>query len=118
MAREWEYYTSSSGRDPVAKELRKLRLTEWEAGRLDDAMEALAEGRGRPGTDFKFLRDGVLEARVDGLNRTFRMFYAEVEDRPALLALHFISKKKQRDSHAIDVAVDRLKDWSRRDRDG
>ncbi len=117
MAREWEYYEASSGRRPVDKELRKLDLTEWEAGRLEAAMTTLAEGGGRPGVDFKYLRDGVSEAMVDGYRRTFRLFYADLEDRAVLLALHFISKKKQLDRGAVDLAVDRLKDWTRRDLD-
>lgn len=116
MAREWEYYSTSVGGRPVERELRKVRLTGWEAGRLDDTMKRIAEGAGRPGIDFKPLRDGVLECLVDGQRRTFRLFYAELADRPVLLALHFISKKKQVDRDAIDLAVTRLKDWAGRSR--
>jgi hypothetical protein len=117
LTREWDYYEASGGRQPVEKELRKLKLTKWEAGRLDEAMKRLAEGRGRPGIDFKPLRDGVSECLVDGHNRTFRLFYADLSPRPVLLALHFISKKRQVARTAIDLAVDRLREWSSRQDD-
>jgi phage-related protein len=114
LAREWEFYTAAGGGDPVNKELGKIKLSPWEAGRLDEAMDRRADGLGRVGVDFKYLRDGVSECLVDGHNRTFRLFYADLEGRSVLLALHFVSKKKQNDRSALALAVRRLKDWRRR----
>lgn len=116
MPREWDYYTSSNGRDPVEKALQKANPSKYEAGRLDQAMKDRAAGLGRAGIDFKHLRDGVWELRVDGHNRTFRLFYGEPDGVPVLLALHFIVKKRQVDHIAVDRAVRRLREWNRRTR--
>ncbi|GAA1022082.1 MULTISPECIES: hypothetical protein [Amycolatopsis] len=114
MPREWDTYTAAGGGCPVEKDLLKARLSKWEAGRLDEVQTMIAEGRGRPKIDFKYLRDGVSECLVDGHNRTFRLFYADLNGGPFLLALHFISKKKQNDRNAVNLAVKRLRDWLQR----
>jgi phage-related protein len=112
--REWDYYAAPGGGSPVEKEMKKARLTEWEAGRLEYMLEQMENGAARRGTDYKPLRDGVWECLLDGHNRTFRLMYAEVNGGLVLLALRFISKKKQNDRDAVDLAVQRLREWRRR----
>ncbi|RSN47115.1 hypothetical protein DMC64_07350 [Amycolatopsis sp. WAC 04197] len=114
LAREWDYYTAPGGGSPVAKELQKVKLSEWEVGRLDALLDLVADGMARPNIDFKYLRDGVSEVLIDGRDRTFRLFYADLGGGPLLLALHFISKKRQVDKRALDLAVKRLREWTKR----
>lgn len=113
MERSWDFYTAPGGGDPVRKDIRKAGLTAWEAGRVQEMMDRVARGSARLRLDFKPLRDGVSEILVDGHNRTFRLMYAEVDDGLVLLALHFISKKKQNDRQAVELAVQRLRAWRR-----
>lgn len=118
LAREWEFYTAPGGGRPVERDLQKAGLSKWEAGRLAELMDRVRDGRARPGTDFKPLRDDVRECRLTGHNRIFRLMYAEVEGGLVLLALHFIVKKKRNDRDAVEVAVLRLADWRRRQSKG
>lgn len=113
LERSWDFYTAPGGGDPVRKDIRKAGLTRWEAGRVQEMMDRVARGSARPRLDFKPLRDGVSEILVDGHNRTFRLMYAEVDGGLVLLALHFISKKKQNDRQAVELAVQRLRAWRR-----
>lgn len=113
MGREWEYYTAPGGGSPVEKDLRRARLTKWEAGRVDFVMTRVADGEARIGKDCKPLRDGVSECLIDGHDRTFRLMFAEVDGGLVLLALHFISKKKQNDRDAVGLAISRLRTWQR-----
>lgn len=113
MAREWQYYTGPGGGDIVLREIKKAGLTPWEVGRLEELMDRVACCRTLPG-DVNPLRDGVLETRLDGDRRIFRLAYAEVNGGLVLLALHFFPKKKERERAAVDLAISRLKEWKRR----
>ena len=113
MARKWEYYAAPGGGSPVVKEMQKLKLNAWEAARLDDVLDRVAAGRTLP-KDVKALRDGVLEFKLAGHRRTFRMLFAEVDGGLVLLGLHFFAKKTQNARENVDLAADRLKDWRKR----
>jgi putative component of toxin-antitoxin plasmid stabilization module len=98
-------------RPPQAiNEIRKAGLTNDEGTRLADLMRRHASGRTLR-ADHKRLRDGVEELRLRGERRTFRLYFARIDEGLVLLALHFNIKKKNNDSDAIDLAADRLKRW-------
>lgn len=111
--REWEFFRPEGEGRQVEREILKLGLSKWEAGRLADVMDRALERRLLP-REVKPLRDGVFEIILNGHNRSFRLMFAEVRGGMVLLALKFISKKKQVDRDAVEVAVKRLKDWQRR----
>ncbi|GAB3458674.1 type II toxin-antitoxin system RelE/ParE family toxin [Actinophytocola sediminis] len=110
MTRTWQYYSPPGGGEPVAKEIKKAGLTLGELGQLDEVMARVAEGRTLP-KDTKPIRDGVHQFKLNLRQRSYRLLYAEVDDGLVLLALHFFSKKKQKDQDAVDLAVDRLRTW-------
>lgn len=113
MARKWVFYIAPGGGDPVGKDMQKLRLTGWEVARLNVVMDRVADGRALPG-EVKALRDGVLEFKLDGQRRTFRMLFAEVDGGLLLLGLHFFAKKTQNARTDVDLAVQRLQSWHNR----
>lgn len=113
MTREWVFYTPRGGGNPVAKEIKKARLTKHEHGRLEALMERVADGDVLP-REVKDLRDGVRQFKFDVADHSYRLLYAEVDDGLMLLALHFFSKKQQNDRRAINLACKRLRDWNQR----
>lgn len=113
VAREWDYYTAPGGGCPVEKEMGKLKLSSWDAVRVADAMERVAAGQALPG-EVKALRDGVLEVKVNGQRRTYRMLYAELDGGLVLLGLHFFAKKVQNARDDVDLAAKRLRSWLER----
>ncbi|USX50617.1 type II toxin-antitoxin system RelE/ParE family toxin [Lentzea sp. HUAS12] len=110
MAREWDYYTAPGGGCPVEKEMQKLKLSPWDAVRVEEAMDRVAAGEAMPG-EVKYLRDDVLEIKIDGAQRTYRMLYAELDGGLVLLGLHFFAKKVQNARKDVDLAADRLRSW-------
>ncbi|MEU0512567.1 type II toxin-antitoxin system RelE/ParE family toxin [Amycolatopsis sp. NPDC006125] len=110
MSREWQFYTAPGGGSPVEKDIRRANLAHHELGRMQEIMDRVAEGRALP-KEVKYLRDGVFEFKLNLSQRTYRLLYAEVDGNLVLLALHFFAKKKQVDKKAIDVAVERLRNW-------
>lgn len=109
----WDWYVAPGGGDVVGKELRSASLTKQEIGRLERARERIRTRQTRRG-DVKAVGKGVLEARVDGDTRIFRLFYAEVDGGLVFLALRFTVKKSRRVPQDIATAQDRLADWRQR----
>ena len=108
--RRWRLYTAPGGGNPVKKEIEAARLSKGELGRLGELMDRVAEGRTLP-KDVKDLHNGVLEFKLNLRQRSYRLLYAEVDNGLILLALHFFSKKTQVDRKAVDLAVERLRQW-------
>lgn len=96
------------------RELKKLGMLATEAAKLVTVMDRFAKGVCYP-NDHKRLRDGVEELRVKGQRRQIRLYFGRVDEGLVLLCLHVNFKKRQRDGHAIDLAVDRLKRFQRGD---
>ncbi|MBB6171544.1 phage-related protein [Nocardiopsis mwathae] len=111
--RRWEFYSSPAGRDKIADDIKRARLSRSELARLELLLQRIAERSTYP-RDVKALRDGVFEGRPDGDHRIFRVVYAEVACGVVLLALHFFEKRRQTEPKAIQLALDRLSDWRRR----
>jgi phage-related protein len=66
----------------------------------------------------RHLRSEIYEVRASGTNRTYRvLFAAEGRRGQVLLALEAFAKKQQRTPpDAIDLALQRLRDWRSRGR--
>lgn len=116
MGAEWLYYAGPGGRQTVDKEITDAKLPLAELARLQALMERYKQGHARR-NDWKYLRDGVYELRLRGDSRIFRLYFAHEGgdgSQLMLLALHFAGKKKQNDRAAVTLAVDRLREWRRR----
>ncbi|MFD9115363.1 type II toxin-antitoxin system RelE/ParE family toxin [Streptomyces bottropensis] len=114
LGREWDFYTTENGASPVSKELTKCQLTRAEKTKLRTLMERVRSRQTLPG-DVKSLGGDLLEIRLDGDNRIFRLLYAEERDGLLLLALCFFQKKSQATPPRHKrTAGSRLKDWRKR----
>jgi len=115
LAREWDFYRTKDGACPVAKELEKCKLTSSERTKLYVVMERVQTRRTLPG-DVKSLGGDLLEVRVSGDHRIFRLLYAEQAHGLLLLGLVFFQKKTQATPSAVKVkAKRRLADWKKQD---
>lgn len=112
--RKWSFYETKTGGKPVDKELSKAGLTVQEKAKLYVLMGRVKNQATLPG-DVKNIGDDILEIRLQGNHRIFRLLYAEEEDGLVLLALCFFQKKQQKTppDHKAH-AVDRHKDWKAR----
>ncbi|MEU7483546.1 type II toxin-antitoxin system RelE/ParE family toxin [Streptomyces sp. NPDC042319] len=114
MRREWVLYATEGGARPVIKEREKCRLTETEKGKLLKVLERVERRQTLPG-DVKSLGGDLLEVRIDGNRRIFRLVYAEVNGGLLLLALHFFQKTTQATPPQVKrTANRRLADWRKR----
>jgi phage-related protein len=110
---EWEYYAAPGGGEVVEKELAGAGLTKQEAGRLEELMERIRTRQTRK-NDVQPVGKDVLEGRLSGDSRIFRLFYAELDGGLVFLALGFAAKKARRIQNEISKAQDRLADWKQR----
>ncbi|WP_328582653.1 type II toxin-antitoxin system RelE/ParE family toxin [Streptomyces sp. NBC_00370] len=107
-------YTTDVGACPIRKEMDKCKLSKTELAKLRTLMERVRANRTLPG-DVKSLGGGILEIRLDGDRRIFRLLYAEEADGLLLLALGFFQKKSQATPPTRKLtAVMRLRDWRKR----
>lgn len=114
MDREWDFYTTEAGASPVKKELTKCQLTQREQAKLRTLMERVRTRQTLPG-DVKSLGDDLLEVRLDGDHRIFRLLYAEERGGLLLLGLCFFQKKSQATPPRHKrSAKGRLKEWRKR----
>lgn len=113
MAREWDFYRTKDGACPVEKELEKCKLTGSERAKLLVLMERVQTRRTLPG-DVKPLGGDLLEVRLSGDRRIFRLLYVEQADGLLLLGLVFFQKKTQATPPAFKrKAKRRLADWKK-----
>ncbi|MEU0613468.1 type II toxin-antitoxin system RelE/ParE family toxin [Streptomyces albogriseolus] len=118
MGREWEFYTTESGACPVRKDMAKCKLNRHETTKLRTLMERVRLRRTLPG-DVKSLGGDLLEVRLDGDHRIFRLLYAEEEGGLVLLGLGFFQKKTQATPPVQKATANRrLKDWRKRRSEG
>jgi phage-related protein len=109
--RQWRFYETESGNQPVKDFLDGLPAS--------DAAEIVAEMKdvARLGlVSSRHLRGDVWEVRVQGENRIFRVLFSpEGRFGQILLALEAFTKKTQKTPpSAIALAEKRLADWRRR----
>ncbi|MED7954331.1 MULTISPECIES: type II toxin-antitoxin system RelE/ParE family toxin [unclassified Streptomyces] len=117
-ARDWAFYQGVDGSAPVQKELQKADLAPHERARLFVLLNRVKERQTLPG-DVKDLGDDLLEVRLTGDHRTFRLLYAEESGGLVLLALSFFQKKSQKTpSNERGTASKRLREWRRRSPNG
>jgi phage-related protein len=115
--RQWRFYRSFAGREPVKEFLD--HLPDEDAAAVAAAMkEVRAAGRGH--ADVNHLRGDIWQIEIDGARVIYRLLFAE-EGRfsQILLALEIVNKKWQtaKNQH-IRLAVRRLADWRQRGRQG
>jgi phage-related protein len=108
--RQWRFYRSASGREPVRGQLHQL--SDEDAAVVAGAMkEVRATGRGH--SDVNHLQGDIWQIEIDGKRVIYRLLFSE-EGRfgQVLLALVFVTKKWQRaKQHHIQLAERRLAEW-------
>jgi phage-related protein len=114
LARAWDFYRTKDGACPVEKELEKCKLTRAEQAKLYVVMDRVQTRRTLSG-DVKSLGGDLLEVRVSGDRRIFRLLYVEQSEGLLLLGLVFFQKKTQATPPAVKLkAKRRLTDWRKR----
>ncbi len=115
--RQWRFYRTAAGREPVREFLDDERLSAEDAARIAAAMiQVRTSGRADP--DVNHLRGDIWQVEIDGVRVIYRLLFAE-EGRfgQVLLALEIVNKKWQKAKRQhIELAEDRLADWRRRGR--
>lgn len=109
--RQWRYYKTTAGGDPVGRFLDGL--TDEEAAQVVAAMKDVGKNGLRVA---KHLRADVYEVIADGPTRSFRvLFAAEGRYNQVLLAVVAFAKKTQKTpGRMLDLAESRLADWRNR----
>lgn len=113
--RQWRFYRSTAGREPVREFLNQL--SDEDAAAVAAAMKEVRDA-GRGHVDVNHLRGNIWQIEVDGRNVIYRLLFAE-EGRfsQVLLALEIVNKKWQSaKSRHIQLAERRLADWHVRGR--
>jgi phage-related protein len=113
--RQWRFYRTAAGREPVREFLDDDRLPDADVARIAAAMiEVRRNGRADP--DVNHLRGDIWQIEIDGKNAIYRLMFAE-EGRfgQVLLALQIVNKKWQKARNRdIELAEERLADWRER----
>ena len=113
--RQWRFYRSASGREPVREALDQL--SDEDAAAVAAAMKEVGD-IGRSHADVNHLRGDIWQIEIDGKRVIYRLLFAE-EGRfgQVLLALAIVNKKWQRAKvHHIQLAQRRLAEWRKRGR--
>jgi phage-related protein len=113
--RQWRFYRTAAGREPVREFLDDERLPNRDAARIAAAMiEVRRDGRAHP--DVNCLGGEIWQIEIDGERAIYRLLFAE-EGRfgQVLLALELVNKKWQKAKRRhIELAEARLADWRAR----
>jgi len=108
--RQWRFYRSAAGREPVREFLDQL--SDADAAAVATAMKEVRNA-GRGHLDVNHLRGDIWQIEVDGQSVIYRLLFAEEgRFRQVLLALEIVNKKWQtaRSRH-IQLAERRLSEW-------
>lgn len=115
--RQWRFYRTTAGREPVREFLDDERLSDADAARIAAAMiEVRTNGRADP--DVNHLGGDIWQIEIHGERVIYRLLFAE-EGRfgQVLLALEIVNKKWQKAKRRhIELAQERLADWRARGR--
>src|SRR2546428_2126168 len=113
--RQWRFYRSSAGREPVREFLDET--SDDDAAAIAAAMKQVRDlGRGHG--DVNHLHGDIWQIEIDGKRVIYRLLFAE-EGRfsQVLLALEIVDKRWQKaKSRHINLAQRRLDDWRSRGR--
>lgn len=113
--RQWRFYRSSAGREPVREFLDQV--SDEDAAAIAAAMKQVRDvGRGH--VDVNHLRGEIWQVEIDGKRVIYRLLFAEQgRFSQVLLALEIVNKKWQSaKSRHIQLAERRLSDWRKRGR--
>jgi phage-related protein len=113
--RQWRFYRSSAGREPVRDFLDQV--SDEDAAAIAAAMKQVRDvGRGH--VDVNQLRGEIWQVEIDGKRVIYRLLFAEQgKFSQVLLALEIVNKKWQSaKSRHIQLAERRLSDWRKRGR--
>lgn len=108
--RQWRFYRSPAGREPVREFLDQLSDTD--AAAVATAMKEVRNA-GRGHRDVNHLHGDIWQIEIDGQTVIYRLLFAE-EGRfgQVLLALEIVNKKWQKArSRHIQLAERRLHEW-------
>lgn len=111
--RQWRFYRSVAGREPVREFLDQL--SDEDAAAVAAAMKEVRNA-GRGHVDVNHLRGAIWQIEVDGQSVIYRLLFAEQgRFSQVLLALEIVNKKWQSaKSRHIQLAERRLADWRAR----
>jgi phage-related protein len=112
---EWELFTSGAGRAVVQKEIRAAGLSKVESAMLQKMLDRIASGNVLK-KDVKTLKaHNLLEARLDGDRRIFRLLFIKRGKGKILVGLYFSAKKsRQLPQNVLETAQPRAADWDSR----
>lgn len=108
--RQWRFYRSAAGREPVREFLDEL--SDVDAAAVATAMKEVRNA-GRGHHDVNHLHGDIWQIEIDGQTVIYRLLFAE-EGRfgQVLLALEIVNKKWQKTrSRHIQLAERRLYEW-------
>lgn len=113
--RQWRFYRTASGQEPVREFLWDRHLPDEDAAAIAAVMtEVRNAGRAHP--DVNHLRGDIWQLEIRGRSAIYRLLFAE-EGRyqQVLLALEVVNKKWQKaKGRHIELAEKRLADWRER----
>ena len=113
--RQWRFYRTASGQEPVREFLWDRHLPDEDAAAIAAVMtEVRNAGRAHP--DVNHLRGDIWQLEIRGRTAIYRLLFAE-EGRyqQVLLALEVVNKKWQKaKGRHIELAEKRLADWRER----
>jgi phage-related protein len=94
----WELVQAAGAQSPVEREIRKAKLNRTERAHLQELLDRIAAGRALPRDTTRIVgHHALMEARLDGNHRIFRLIYAPLANGSrVLLALLFTPKKSER----------------------
>lgn len=113
--RQWRFYRSAAGREPVREFLDQM--SDEDAAAIAAAMKQVRDA-GRSHTDVNHLRGEIWQIEIDGRRVIYRLLFAEQgRFSQVLLALEIVNKKSQtaKPRH-LALAERRLADWQARGR--
>lgn len=85
--------------------------------KLHQKMDKYSQGAASAGRDYKLLRDGIYEIRVQVGNNPYRVLFFLDQDLPVVLRC-FHKKDQKVSGSDIDLAMQRRASWSGRKEEG
>jgi len=113
--RQWRFYRSAAGREPVRDFLGQL--SDEDGAAIAAAMKEVRDA-GRGHADVNHLRGDIWQIEVDGQSVIYRLLFAEEGHfSQVLIALEIVNKKwRAAKSRHIQLAERRLAEWRTRGR--
>lgn len=112
---EWQLFTSDTDRAVVEKEIQDAGLSKREAATLQRLLDRIALGQVLK-KDVKWLTDyKLLEARLDGDHRIFRLLFVRRGRGKVLVGVYFTAKKSTKlPKSVLKAAQERADEWDTR----